>query len=289
METAMGCVTVKLAPLLATPPTVTTTFPVVAPVGTGATMLVALQLVGVAVVLLNLTVLVPCVVPKFAPVIVTDVPTNPDAGFTLLMLGAAVATVKLVPLLATPPTVTTTFPVVAPVGTGATMLVALQLVGTAAVPLNLTVLVPCVAPKFAPVIVTEVPITPDAGFMVVIAGVEDPPPLLPLPADCTTPAHPAKVKLANARTQATTTCQRVFCEFAAEQIVVTIFSFPRCRGQHGSCGRARTQVDQGYWQSFKGGNWTSGEKEGRCASMTFTVLKGKLGYKVSPWLSISRA
>ena len=71
-------VTVKLDPLLATPPTVTTTFPVVAPVGTLATMLVALQLVGLAVVPLNVTVLVPCVAAKFAPVIVTAVPTGPD-------------------------------------------------------------------------------------------------------------------------------------------------------------------------------------------------------------------
>jgi len=79
--------TVKVTPLLATPPTVTTTFPVVAPVGTGVTMLVALQLVGVAAVPLNFTVLVPCVAPKFAPVIVTDAPTNPDVGFRLVMLG----------------------------------------------------------------------------------------------------------------------------------------------------------------------------------------------------------
>ena len=39
--------TVKTTPLLATPPTVTTTLPVVAPVGTATTMLVALQLEGV--------------------------------------------------------------------------------------------------------------------------------------------------------------------------------------------------------------------------------------------------
>ena len=103
----------KLTPLLATPHTVTTTFPVVAPLGTGATMLVALQLVGVAAVPLNLTVLVPCVVPKFVPVIVTDVPTVPEVGDKVVMLGVA-STVKLTPLLATPPTVTTTFPVVAP-------------------------------------------------------------------------------------------------------------------------------------------------------------------------------
>jgi len=128
--------TVKVMPLLVTPPTVTTTFPVVAPVGTGAAMLVALQLVGVAVVVPNFTVLDPCVTPKFVPVIVTEVPTAPEVGLRLVMVGAeAVVTVKAMPLLATPPTVTTTFPVVAPVGTGAMMLVALQLVGVAALPL----------------------------------------------------------------------------------------------------------------------------------------------------------
>src|SRR6266567_4952732 len=129
-------VTAKLTPLLATPPTVTTTFPVVAPLGTAATMLVALQLVGVAAAPLNVTVLVPCVAPKLVPAMVTDVPTAPDAGVRLVMLGADEVTAKLTPLLATPPPVTTTFPVVAPLGTAATMLVALQLDGVAAVPLN---------------------------------------------------------------------------------------------------------------------------------------------------------
>jgi len=165
-----GTVTVKLTPLLATPPTVTTTFPVVAPLGTGATMLVALQLAGVVAVPLNVTVFVPCVAPKLAPAIVTDVPTNPDVGFRLVMLGAGTVTVKVTPLLATPPTVTTTLPVVAPAGTGATMLAALQLVGVAAVPLSVTVLVPCVAPKLAPLIVTDIPTTPEVGFRLVTLG-----------------------------------------------------------------------------------------------------------------------
>jgi len=165
-----GTVTVNAAPLLATPPTVTTTFPVVAPTGTGATMLVPLQLVGVAVVPLNFTVLVPCVAPKFAPAIVTDAPTNPDVGFRLVMLGVGTVTVKLTPLLAAPPTVTTTFPVVAPAGTVALMLVALQAVGVAATPLSLTVLVPWVAPKFAPAIVTDVPTNPEVGFRLVMLG-----------------------------------------------------------------------------------------------------------------------
>ena len=45
-------VTVNDTPLLATPPTLTTTLPVLAPAGTDTTMLVALQLVTVAVWLL---------------------------------------------------------------------------------------------------------------------------------------------------------------------------------------------------------------------------------------------
>src|SRR5215470_16448334 len=145
-------VTVNAWPLLATPPTVTTTFPVVAPEGTGTMMLVADQLVGVAVTPLNVTLLVPFVEPKFDPAIVTTVPTAPLVGDRLVRLGAAgvLVTVNVRPLLATPPTVTTTFPVVAPDGTGATMLVADQLVGVAAVPLKVRLLVPFVEPKFEP-------------------------------------------------------------------------------------------------------------------------------------------
>jgi hypothetical protein len=165
-------VTVKLTPLLGTPPTVTTTLPVVAAAGTGTTMLAALQLLGVPAVPLNFTVLVPWVAPKLVPVIVTDVPTTPDVGFRLVMLGPGTVTVKLTPLLATPPAVTTTLPVVAPAGTGTLMLVALQLVGVAAIPLNFTVLVPCVAPKFEPVIVTGVPTAPEAGLRLVMDGPE---------------------------------------------------------------------------------------------------------------------
>ena len=120
----------------------TITVPVVAPDGTGATMLVALHDVGVVETPLNVTVLVFWVAPKFAPVIVTDVPTGPEVGVRVLIIGVGSTTVKLTPLLATPDTVTTTFPAVDPLGTGTTMLVELQLVGVAVVPLNVTVLVP---------------------------------------------------------------------------------------------------------------------------------------------------
>lgn len=90
----------KFEPLLVTPPTVTRTFPVVAPEGTGTTMLVVLQLVGTAAMPLNVTVLVPLEGPKFVPVIVTDVPISPNGGFRLARVGGGrVVTVKFVPLL----------------------------------------------------------------------------------------------------------------------------------------------------------------------------------------------
>jgi hypothetical protein len=142
-------------------------------VGTGPVIFVALQLVGVADIPLKVTVLVPCDAPKFGPVIVTGVPTGPLFGFRPVMLGAVEVTVKAAPLLAIPPTVTTTFPVFAPVGTGAVILVALQLVGVAEIPLNVTVLVPCVAPKFDPAIVTDVPTGPELGVRLAMLGVDD--------------------------------------------------------------------------------------------------------------------
>jgi hypothetical protein len=54
-------------------------------------MLAALQLDAVATVPLKVTVLVPCVAPKLAPAIVTDVPAGPDAGFNPPMLGVVAA------------------------------------------------------------------------------------------------------------------------------------------------------------------------------------------------------
>jgi hypothetical protein len=64
-------VTVNGVPLLAKPLTVTTTLPALAPPGTVTMMLV------------------PCVAPKFVPVIVTDLPTGPEAGFNDVHLASA--------------------------------------------------------------------------------------------------------------------------------------------------------------------------------------------------------
>jgi hypothetical protein len=94
-------VTVNATPLLAKPPIATTTFPVVAPFGTVATMLVALQLVTLATAPLKVTAFVPWLAPKFVPVTVTEVPTGPEVGLKLVILGVE-RTVKDSPLVFTP-------------------------------------------------------------------------------------------------------------------------------------------------------------------------------------------
>jgi hypothetical protein len=161
--------TVKLVGLLSTPLACTTTFPVVAPVGTGTTMLVSLQLVGVPAFVLNFTVLLPCVAPNPLPVTVTEVPMGAAVGERVAIFGAG-TTVKFTPALATPETVTTTFPVVAPAGTGTTIFVLPQLVVVPVTPLNVIVLLPCVAPKFVPVTVTNAPTAPPVGDKLVMPG-----------------------------------------------------------------------------------------------------------------------
>lgn len=82
--------------------------------------------------------------PKFDPAMVTEEPTGPEVGLKLVMLGGGV-TVNRTPLLATPPTVTTTLPVVAPAGTWTVILTELHevtAIDPAEVPLKVTVLVP---------------------------------------------------------------------------------------------------------------------------------------------------
>jgi len=161
-------VTVNGTPLLATP-TVTTTFPLDAPAGTVTEMLVALQLVTVADTPLKVTVLEPCAAPKFVPEMTTAAPTGPALGVTLVMPGAEF-TAKKTPLLATPPTVAITLPLVAPAGTVAVILVEPQLLTELTVPLNFTVLVPWLDQKFAPEIMIEAPTGPDVAERLEITG-----------------------------------------------------------------------------------------------------------------------
>src|ERR1700691_4145691 len=105
-------------------------------------MLVSVQLATAALLVVSAIVLVPCRAPKLVPEIVTKVPIIPDAGEMPVTTGRP-DTVKPAPLVATPLTVTITFPLVAPVGTVATIKVALQsLIVVAGVPLNATELEP---------------------------------------------------------------------------------------------------------------------------------------------------
>jgi hypothetical protein len=86
------------------PFTVTTMFPVVAPVGTGTVREVALQTVGKPCTPLNITVLEPSDEPKFPPFIVISCSTG--AEFVERVEIAGFVTVKETLLLPVPPTVT---------------------------------------------------------------------------------------------------------------------------------------------------------------------------------------
>ena len=93
--------TVKADPPLFTPLANTTTFPVVAPVGTVTAMVDDPQFVTAAVVPLNFTVPKPCVVPKFAPCTDTAALTAPVVTDRLVIVGAETI-VRLAPVLSTP-------------------------------------------------------------------------------------------------------------------------------------------------------------------------------------------
>jgi hypothetical protein len=101
-------VTVKVHPLLTPTPVATTTLPVVAPAGTVTVMLVALQLLAVAAVPLNFTVLSPWVAPKLLPLIVTTELTNPEYVERLVITGGGLAVTKLAVSLIGPFIVTVT-------------------------------------------------------------------------------------------------------------------------------------------------------------------------------------
>jgi hypothetical protein len=113
--------------------------------------------------------IVPGTEPKLEPLTVTNVPAIPDRGETVVIVGET-QTAKLIALLVTPPTRTTMLPVVAPLGTNTTMLVALQLITVARTPLNVTVLDPSIAPKPEPAIVSSDPTGPELADKAAMLG-----------------------------------------------------------------------------------------------------------------------
>ena len=175
--------TVNGIALLATASTLTTTdpLPAVAALGTDTMIDVLLQFVGDPAVPLNVTELVPCEVPNPLPLIVTTVPAMPELVDKFVMFGS---TANCTPLLGPASTVTTTRPVVAAAGTVTTIDLDPQLVGVAATPLKVTVLLPCDPSKPVPVIVTEVPTIPDVVERPVIVGRAVPVPEMSRSAGC---------------------------------------------------------------------------------------------------------
>src|SRR5258708_3561405 len=94
-------------------------------------------------------------------------------GETMAEMASGFTTANVAELLAPAPgtvTTTATAPSGTPAGTVTTMLPALHEVIAALMPPKVTVLVPWVAPKFEPAMVTEKPIGPDAGVRLVIDG-----------------------------------------------------------------------------------------------------------------------
>jgi len=162
--------TANTIPLLLAFARLTVTGPVEAPFGTGTTILLLVQLVGIAETPLNWTVPPDGFVPKLEPVMVTDVPGGPELGKMLLILGE---TVKRTALLAFPPAITTTGPLVAPAGTGVTIEPAVIMVGVATTPLNVTTGVAestGLPVRNVPQIATVPPIDPVLGKTALIFG-----------------------------------------------------------------------------------------------------------------------
>jgi hypothetical protein len=121
--------------------------------------------VKVATFPLNATAVAPV---KFVPAITTDVPTTPDEGAKLEIVGAATTVNAVADVAEAAGDVTVIGPVVVPGATVAVICVALFTVNElAGVPLNETAVTPV---KFVPVMATEVPTGPLLGVKLVMAG-----------------------------------------------------------------------------------------------------------------------
>jgi hypothetical protein len=169
-DVMIGFGTVNITSLLLESPfTVITAGPLVAPLGTVATIWVSLQLVVEAVVLFKTTVLVPLLVWNPEPLIVTDEPTIPAVGETLLTCGDGTVKTMFAGVL-TPPTVTITAPVVAVEGTVAVICVSDHVVMLALARGEKLTEFPVWVPKPVPLIWTSVPTDALAGDKLVMIG-----------------------------------------------------------------------------------------------------------------------
>src|SRR5688572_15777899 len=113
-------ITKSVADVAVRPFTVTFSLPVVAPAGTIARSVVAVEAMAGAATVLKMIILLEALVLKFVPVISTTLPAMPDVGVNELIVGAPgiTTTVKSPSDVAIPFAVPTLiFPVVAPAGT----------------------------------------------------------------------------------------------------------------------------------------------------------------------------
>jgi hypothetical protein len=157
--------------VMVTPFTVIAIGPVVAPAGTEVVIVVEVDAVTVAAVPLNVTILLEGVVLKFVPFNVTVVPILPNAGLKSVKVGVG-NTVNADALVnVTPLTFTVIIPVVAPGGTVVVMVLVVDSLTTAVVPLKETILSPGLVLKFVPEIITVAPTAALIGLKLVIAGV----------------------------------------------------------------------------------------------------------------------
>jgi len=161
-----GTTTVNAFAEVAVPPAVVTEiFPLVVPLATVAVICVALFTANVAALPLNATAVAPV---KFVPVITTEVPTTPDAGAKLAIVGAATTVNALADVAEDAGLATVMGPLVVPAATVAVICVALFTVNPlAGVPLNATAVMPV---RLVPVITTDVPTGPLVGTKLVMAG-----------------------------------------------------------------------------------------------------------------------
>jgi hypothetical protein len=173
-EEIIGGFTVKVLPADAPTEFVTTTgtAPAVTPVGTATLMVVsvheAYEVTGTPP---TVTLDEPWVAPKYLPLMVTDVPAVPKAGAREEVRGRF--TVKVLPADVPAVVVTSTGkgPALTPSGTATLMVVsvheAYEVTGT---PPMVTLDEPWVAPKYLPLMVTDVPAAPKAGAREEIIG-----------------------------------------------------------------------------------------------------------------------
>lgn len=168
-----GGFTVKTWVMVVVPPGVVTEIgPVVAPCGTFTVSVVAVALSTWARMPLNLTIFLDGIGSKSDPLMVTCVPTAPDVGLKLVMVGGR-ATMKLCVLVADPPGVVTVMgPLVAAFGTETVRVVAVVVVTDASTlsKKNTLLLEMVSASKPSPEIVTMVPGGPCVGEKPVIEG-----------------------------------------------------------------------------------------------------------------------